>query len=154
MGVRIGKHFRAQYEAIKAACPAADIYMWPDMLDVHHNARPIYYLMDSSTEGALPFVPKDITMVCWWEAKAPIILPHFSGQGYRTMGAGFYDVETAAATRKSAEAWIAALNKTPGARGIIYTTWEYGIGRNHAYLEDYAGVFTRQSQPHEGAKGE
>ncbi|MGN0834162.1 MAG: hypothetical protein ACI4RD_11025 [Kiritimatiellia bacterium] len=147
MGVRIGRHVRAQYDAIKAVCPAADVYMWPDMLDVNHNARPTYYLTDSSTEGALPFVPKDVTMVCWWGAKAHLVLPHFTAHGYRTMGAGFYDAATADATRTSAAQWMKPLNETPGARGIMYTTWEYGIGRNHAFLEDYADVFRTQSRP-------
>ena len=147
MGVRIGRHLRAQYDAIRAASPAADIYMWPDMLDVNHNALPVYYLMDSPTEGALPFVPKDVTMVCWWGSKARIILPHFERRGYRTMGAGYYDADTSEAARKCAGRWIGALNETPGARGIMYTTWDYGIGRNHAFLEDYADVFRAGSAP-------
>lgn len=147
MGVRIGRHIRAQYEAIKAACPEADVYMWPDMLDVHHNALPVYYLMDSPTLGALPFVPKDITMVCWWMSKAKTILPHFASHGYRTMGAGYYDAETSSATRDRATQWAEALNETPGARGFIYTTWDYGIGRNHAFIEDYANVFRAKSNP-------
>jgi len=147
MGVRIGRHFRAQYDAIKGVSRTADIYMWPDMLDVNHNAKELYYLMDSPTLGALPFVPKDITMVCWWGSKARIILPHFTSHGYRTMGAGYYDAKDAAATRSRAETWIDALNETPGARGIVYTTWDYGIGRNHAFLEDYADVFKAKSAP-------
>ena len=147
MGVRIGRHFRVQYDAIKEASPSADIYMWPDMLDVNHNAMKEYYLMDSPTRGALPYVPKDVTMVCWWGSKAKIILPHFSGNGYRTMGAGYYDAKDAAKTRSGALNWIEALNETPGARGIMYTTWDYGIGLNHAFLEDYAAVFKAKSMP-------
>ena len=140
-GVRLGKDYRAQYDAIRAACPDADIYMWPDMANVNHNAMDKYYLMRTTTKGALDFVPTDVTMVSWWGAKAPINLPYYTARGYRTMGAGYYDKRSAEATRKSAADWRPQLDETPNARGYMYTTWLYGVAANFAFLEDFADAW-------------
>lgn len=149
-GVLFGRHYRAQYDAVKAVCPDAEIFMWPDMADVNHNATAdLSYLLRTPPLGALDFIPTDVTMVCWWGGpKARIILPYFTGRGYRTMAAGFYDAKTAAATRERALDWTEVLNATPGARGIMYTTWHYGIGANHAFLEDYLDAFRSAARPY------
>ena len=141
-GVRIGKDYRAQYDAIREACPGADIYMWPDMANINHNAMDKYYLMRTTTKGALDFIPTDVTMVSWWGTKAPINLPHYAARGYRTMGAGYYDKRDAGSTRKSAEEWRAHLDETPNARGYMYTTWLYGMSANFAFIEDFADVWS------------
>lgn len=152
-GVRIGKNYRAQCAAIRATCPEAEIYMWPDMADVNHNAMDGYALMNDTTRGALPYVPTNVTMVCWWGQKSDIIPTYFAARGFRTMGAGYYDKETAAETRKSAEGWMRSLNDVPNARGLMYTTWDYGVGRNMAFLEDYADVFRSMSAPYAPTAG-
>ena len=147
-GVKIGRNYAAQCAAIRAVCPDAEIYMWPDMADINHNAMDGYALMNDTTIGALPFVPTNVTMVCWWGSKSDVIPTYFAARGYRTMGAGFYDKKTAAETRKSAAEWMKSLNDVPGARGLMYTSWDYGTGLNMAFLEDYADVFKTMSKPY------
>ena len=149
-GILFGRHFKAQYDAVKAVCPNGELFMWPDMADVNHNAtaKPAY-LLRTAPLGALDFIPKDVTMVCWWGGpKARIIAPYFTARGYRTMAAGFYDAKTPEKTREKALDWTMVLNATPGARGIIYTTWNYGIGANHAFLEDYIDAFRSAAAPY------
>ena len=141
-GVRIGKDYRAQYDAIREVCPDADIYMWPDMANINHNATDKYYLMQTTTKGALDFIPTDVTMVSWWGTKAPINLPYYTARGYRTMGAGYYDVQDVGEIRKAAEGWRTHLDETPNARGYMYATWLYGVSANFAFLEDFADVWT------------
>ena len=139
MGELFGETIRAQRDAIRAVCPDADICMWSDMIDDNHNAIENYYLLYSPNRGGLQHVPRDITVMCWWGAKASVCLPFFESHGFRTMGAGFYDAKTEAATRASASAWAEAAARRFGFRGFMYTTWDYGIGCNHAFIAPWIG---------------
>jgi hypothetical protein len=44
---------------------------------------------------------------------------HFSNLGYRTLAGAYYDADNLDNPR----AWLEALDATPGACGIMYTTW-------------------------------
>jgi len=52
------------------------------------------------------------------------------GAGFRTLGCGYYDVDNA----NRAGDWAVSLSKTPGAWGIMYTTWEDQYG----FLDKFA----------------
>lgn len=141
-GVRIGRNYRAQYDAIRAACPDADIYMWPDMANINHNAMDAYELMRTTTKGALDYVPKDVTLVSWWEMKAAINLPYYAARGYRTMSSCHYSGDDAEGVYGFVRGIRSCLDETPRARGYMYTTWAYGVGRNFSFLEDFADAWS------------
>jgi hypothetical protein len=46
-------------------------------------------------------------------------LLHFSKLGFKTLGAAYYDADDLT----NPKGWLESLDRTPGAIGIMYTTW-------------------------------
>ena len=115
----MGDCLTRQYQMIRAANPKAEMYVWSDMFDPNHNAREKYYLIDGSFDGTWNYIPKDIVMACWYYEKRDLSLGFFSKHGYKTLGAGYYDADDL----ENPKGWIESLDRTPGAVGIMYTTW-------------------------------
>ena len=65
-----------------------------------------------------------------WES-----LGFFSSHGFRTLAGAYYDGDTLDNPR----AWLAVLDKTPQAVGIMYTTWQ----NKYALLEDFAKLVSK-----------
>ena len=61
--------------------------------------------------------------MCWYFKKRQVSLDFFSGHGFKTFAAAYYDADTWEKTEKNAEGWMAAMDTAPGATGIMYTTW-------------------------------
>jgi len=116
----VGDCVTRQYKMIRAANPLAEVYVWSDMFDPNHNALKRYYLVDGSLDGTWNYIPKDIVMACWYYEKRDLSLAFFSKLGYRTLGAGYYDADDL----ENPKGWMESLDRTPGADGIMYTTWE------------------------------
>lgn len=115
-----GECVTRQYNMIRAANPQAEVYVWSDMFDPNHNALKRYYLIDGSFDGAWNYIPKDLVMACWYYEKRDLSLAFFSKLGFRTLGAGYYDADDL----ENPKGWMESLDRTPGAVGIMYTTWE------------------------------
>lgn len=116
----LGDCIRRQYEILRTNNPDAEVLIWSDMLDPNHNARDDYYLVEGDFTGSWKHVPKDIAIVCWHHAKRRQSLAHFSSLGFRTLAGAYYDGNTL----ENPADWLNALDETPGATGIIYTTWQ------------------------------
>jgi hypothetical protein len=116
----LGDCVMRQCRMIHAANPKAQVYIWSDMFDPNHNARRKYYLIDGSFEGTWNYIPKDLVMVCWYYEKRNASLEFFSKLGYRTLAGAYYDADDLANSR----GWLESLDRTPGAVGIMYTSWE------------------------------
>ena len=116
----LGDCVTRQYKMIRAANPQAEIYVWSDMFDPNHNALEKYYLIDGSFRGTWNYIPKDLVIGCWYYEKRDLSLDFFSKLGYRTLGAGYYDADDL----ENPKGWIESLDRTHGAVGIMYTTWE------------------------------
>ncbi len=116
----LGECVTRQYKMIRAANPKADVYVWSDMFDPNHNALERYYLIDGSFHGTWEYLPKDMIIGCWYYEKRDLSLAFFSKLGYRTLGAGYYDADDL----ENPKGWIESLDRTRGADGIMYTTWE------------------------------
>ena len=116
----LGDSVTRQYAMIHAANPQAQVYVWSDMFDPNHNAVAKYYLIDGSFEGTWNYLPKDIIMACWYYEKRDPSLGFFSKLGHRTLGAAYYDADDL----QNPKDWLVSLDRTPGATGIMYTTWE------------------------------
>ncbi len=107
---------------IREVEPEAEIFIWSDMIDPNHNAgdkRSYYYHVPENYYGSWNYIPKDLVIACWWYDMREKSLAHFSGLGYRTIGASYYDGDDL----ENIKGWLETLGKTPGASGIIYTTW-------------------------------
>ncbi len=120
MGQILGDCITQQFLMLREANPEAEIFIWSDMLDPNHNARADYYLVDGDYTGSWEHVPGELGIVTWYYAKRRESLAHFSGLGFRTLAGAYYDGDTL----DNPKGWLAALDETPGAVGIMYTTWQ------------------------------
>ena len=116
----LGDCVTRQHQMIRAANPKAEVYVWSDMFDPNHNAKEKYYLIDGSFHGTWNYIPKDLVIACWYYEKRDLSLDFFSKFGYKTLGAGYYDADDL----ENPKGWMESLDRTQGATGIMYTTWE------------------------------
>ena len=116
----LGDCLKRQYGMLRAANPKMEIYVWSDMFDPNHNAREQYYLIDGSFLDTWKYIPKDLVIGCWYYEKRDPSLAFFSKLGYKTLAAAYYDADDL----ENPKGWLASLDRTPGATGIMYTTWE------------------------------
>ncbi len=100
--------------------PDCELLVWSDMLDPHHNAQGNYYLVEGDFTGSWNHVPEDLVIVCWHRGIRQKSLEHFSRLGFRALAGAYYDTPTLANCRQ----WLDSLDRTPGAVGIMYTTWQ------------------------------
>lgn len=116
----LGDCISRQVAMIRQASPNAEVFAWSDMLDPSHNAHDDYYLVDGDLSGSWRHVPKDLRIVCWHYTKRKESLQHFAGLGFKTLAGAYYD----GTTLDNPKGWLEALDQTPGAMGIMYTTWQ------------------------------
>ena len=129
-GELLGDCITRQVEIIKRFNPQAEVFVWSDMLDPNHNAKKDYYLFNGDFSGSWNHIPKDVIIACWHYDIRDKSLGHFDQSGFRTMGCGYYDMDS----KNAAKDWAASLAKTPGACGIMYTTWK----DQYDFLEAFA----------------
>lgn len=120
----LGDYATQLHRLIRAGNPQAEIYVWSDMFDPNHNSVPDYYLLAGDPTGSWRYLPKDMGIACWYFEKRRESLDHFSKLGFRTLAGAYYDADDL----KNPEGWLDALDETPGAVGIMYTTWSKKFG--------------------------
>jgi len=128
----LGDCITRQRKIFKRIDPGIEVMIWSDMLDPAHNAHDDYYGVVGDFTGSWKHVPKDLTIMCWYHKIRDQSLAFFSGKGFRTFGAAYYDADDLANPRQ----WLASLQKTPQAQGIMYTTWL----RKYALLADFGDL--------------
>ena len=123
MGQILGDCISNLHGIIREVNPQAEIFIWSDMLDPNHNAGnregDYYYLASGLYHDSWNYIPKDLIIACWWDTVRRQSLDHFSGLGFRTLAAAYYDADDLVNPRN----WLESLDTTPGACGIMYTTW-------------------------------
>lgn len=124
IGEILGDSINKGVEIIREVNPEAEVFIWSDMLDPFHNGADrrnlgYYYHVDQPFTGAWKHVPRDLIIACWYHAVRRDSLSHFSGLGFRTVACGYYDKDNL----DNDVTWLEALDETPGAMGIMYTTW-------------------------------
>lgn len=122
MGQILGDTLTRQQGIIKAVNPKAEVFVWSDMMDPNHNAKPDrkwYYLAEGTYTDAWKYIPKDLNIICWYFEVRDASLKHFSSLGFQTMAGSYYDADNL----ENPKGWLRSLDKTPGACGILYTTW-------------------------------
>jgi hypothetical protein len=115
----LGDCITRQFQMIREANPKAEVFVWSDMLDPNHNAHGDYYLVEGDFAGSWKHVPKELVIVTWYFDKRRETLAHFARLGFKTLAGAYYDGDTLA----NPQGWLEALDETPGAVGIMYTTW-------------------------------
>ena len=120
MGQILGDSLTRQVRLIRNVNPEAEVLTWSDMLDPNHNAHGDYYLVDGDFAGSWNYVPKDLVIVCWYYDKRNESLKFFSSLGFKTLAGAYYDGDTL----DNPKGWLETLDRTQGALGIMYTTWQ------------------------------
>jgi hypothetical protein len=116
----LGDCIAKQAAILRRTDPRAEVFCWSDMLDPNHNAHGNYYLVEGDFTGSWNYVPKDLGIVCWYFEKRKESLGFFSSHGFRTLAGAYYDGDTL----ENPRGWLDALDQTPNALGIMYTTWQ------------------------------
>lgn len=130
------------FNIIREVEPAAEVFIWSDMLDPNHNAstrRPYYFHVPESFNGSWEYVPRDLVIACWNYRIRDESLKHFSDLGHRTIAAAYYDADDL----ENPKGWLEALSQTPGASGIMYTTWL----RKYELLADFGDLVSSAKRP-------
>jgi hypothetical protein len=128
----LGNSVTRLHDIFKRIDPAIEVIIWSDMLDPAHNARNNYYGVVGDFTGAWQYVPKDLTIMCWYHEIRDKSLTFFSDKGFRTFGAAYYDADDL----NSSKDWLVSLGRTPKAQGIMYTTWL----NKYALLADFGDL--------------
>jgi hypothetical protein len=128
----LGSCITRQTNLVRQATPGAEVIVWSDMLDPNHNAVKNYYLFNGDFSGSWEHIPKDLVIAVWKYGIRDESLAHFDRLGFRTIGCGYYDVDSV----DKAKDWIKSLARTEHACGIMYTTWNDDFD----FLEDFAKV--------------
>jgi hypothetical protein len=139
MAELLGECISRQAGLLQRAIPGAQVYIWSDMLDPHHNARGNYYLVQGDYTGSWNHVPKDLVIAVWGGAPREKSLRFFSEQGFATLVACYYD----AADLRQVKNWLSLARQTPGVRGFMYTPWL----RKYALLPEFGELLRNEPQP-------
>lgn len=114
---------------IRDVNPDAQLCVWSDMFDPHHNARDDFYLVNGDLTGSWEGLPQEMVIVNWNSGKPRESLPFFGKRGHEQILAGFYDHNP-----KAIANWLRAGEGTTGVTGVMYTTWQ----RDFSKLEEFA----------------
>lgn len=115
----LGDCITRQVALIRDVNPRAEVLIWSDMIDPNHNAHGNYFLVDGDFTGSWNYIPRDLVIVCWYYEKRRESLKFFCSRGFRTVAAAYYDGDTL----DNPKGWLRTLQRTPKAKGIMYTTW-------------------------------
>ena len=141
-----GECVTKMHAIIRKVRPDAVVYAWSDQFDPNHNARDNYCGCKGTFAGVWDLIPKDIVMSCWWRAKCDLTVPFFTRHGLRVQAAGYYDYDGPEADKD--RPWVETLNRTPGATGFLYTTWQ----SKYDVLPAFGKLVGREGRPYrEGA---
>ncbi|MCS7252505.1 MAG: carbohydrate binding domain-containing protein [Armatimonadota bacterium] len=129
MAQLLGECVTKQVKALRRYNPEAEIYIWSDMFDPNHNARPNYYLVNGDFTGSWNYIPKDIIIAVWGGTPREKSLKFFEEQGFKMLIACYYDADTL----RDVEGWLNLAKNAKNVRGFMYTTWE----RKYKLLEGF-----------------
>ena len=119
-GQALAENVRRCTAIIRKVDPEAEVFVWSDMFDPHHNARDKYYLVGSTFEGSWEGLSRDVHVCCWYFGKRAESMPFFDARGHKMLMAGYYDTSD---VKANVAGWRDAASKVQGAAGLMYTTW-------------------------------
>jgi len=121
--------------------PGAEVWVWSDMFDAHHNAvEGPYYLVNGDLRGSADMIANDIGMVNW-NGREGIVqnsLDFFAQRGFRQISAPYYDND-----ERQIRRWREWTRGVPDFHGMMYTTWQ----RRYDHLEPF-GDYAWTHAPH------
>jgi len=132
----LGGCLTRQYEIIQKVQPGAQVYVWSDMLDPHHNCRADYMRCRGDFTGVWEHIPKELIISCWYHKIREKSMSFFSEKGFRTQAAAYYDVDSLDTSRE----WLETCELTPNCTGIMYTTWR----KKYELMKDFGKMLQQK----------
>jgi hypothetical protein len=131
------------YEIVMREGGGKPVYTWHDMLSPSHNARPNYYLLRNTAEGAGKDLPKGLGIWVWGGGrKGADHLKFFGQQGLHQIICTYYDSPD---IEQQYMQWMSEIEKAKvNVDGVVYSTWGKGKskpGGGFADLEKFAEVW-------------
>ena len=121
-------------QLIRDVSPNAEIFVWSDMFDPHHNAHDNYYLVNGSWAGSWEGLPKDVVIANWNFDERQKSLPWFAALGNRQILAGYYDDSP-----QRIRTWLDDARDIKGIDGVMYTTWQNRYDDLEAFAQNAWG---------------
>jgi len=115
---------------VRAAAPAARLWIWSDMFDPNHNAHDHYYFVNGDLNGSWLGLDPAVNIALWNSGTAGPSSAFFAGRGHRLLIAGYYDAPVA-----GIHDWLHATAGRP-VDAIMYTTWR----GDYSQLEAFAAA--------------
>lgn len=115
----LGECVTKQAAAIRRYSPGAQVYVWSDMFDPNHNARPNYYLVQGDFTGSWKHVPQDLILTVWGGGPREKSLRFFADQRFPTLIGCYYDAENLDDVKQ----WLTVAKPLSNVRGFMYTPW-------------------------------
>jgi len=135
-GQVLAENVRRCAAMIRRVEPHAEIFVWSDMFDPHHNAVDKYYLVGSSLAGSWEGLDPAIRIANWNAGHRDESLAWFAGRGHKQILAAYYDTGD---VRGELEGWLGSAAKVKGVEGVIYTTWQNQYKDVEAFAEVLRG---------------
>jgi len=129
-GALLADHVKACVAIAREVAKGAELWVWSDMFDPHHNARQDYYLVRGDLAGSWLGLDRDVGIAAWYFDKREQSLPFFAQRGHRLLLAAYYDGEV-----QQVRGWLDAARAAGGARAVMYTTWQQRYGDLEAFAE-------------------
>ncbi|MGB9642000.1 MAG: hypothetical protein ACP5JO_05195 [Candidatus Ratteibacteria bacterium] len=136
MAELLGYCVKREVEILKKYNPDVEIYIWSDMFDPNHNARPDYYLVKGDFIGSWKYLPSDIIIGVWGGKPREKSLRFFSEKGFGILIANYYDADNLADVKE----WVNLARSFQSVRGFMYTTWN----QKYQFLNEYSRMVFSQ----------
>jgi hypothetical protein len=127
-GQLLAENVRQCVAALRRVNADAQLCIWSDMFDPHHNAHDGFYLVNGDLAGSWEGVPEGMIVVNWNHEKAAVSLPFFGKRGHKQVLAGFYDHDPQAIA-----GWLKTGADVRGVNGAMYTTWRGDFSQLEAF---------------------
>ena len=124
-GQELAKHVERGIAIVRKYAPEATIYVWSDMFNPYHNARPFstagyYYLVNGNWDGSWEGLPKDVVIANWYSPTKDG-MKFFADRGHKQFMCGYYDGDM----KQNISSWMKVSEGVPNVIGMMYTTWRH-----------------------------
>ena len=119
-------------QIVRDVSPDAELYVWSDMFDPHHNAVDHYWLTRGTMRGSWEGLGQDVGIGNWNSGSRQQSLRFFAGRGHPQIIAGYYDRPNVA---EHLHAWLDAAQPFPNVDGVIYTTWKNDFRQLETFMD-------------------
>jgi hypothetical protein len=139
MGRLLGECITREVDIVRRHMPGCQVYIWSDMLDPNHNAHGNYYLVNGNFAGSWKHVPPDLRMAVWGGEAQTKSLKFFQDEGFKILGACYYDADNLNAVKD----WMTAARPLSNVQGFMYTPWQ----KKYQLLPEFGDMIGKAEKP-------